>query len=904
MGEQQPTPIELGIDTHVDNADHTVFESITKKGVAELLDSVEPKYWPKIIDEQLRDNLWRNQYDYGVISYKVARGFLSCDDVRETSDRHFREDFISGVTDELAYDFEFKRFMNNVYEIVHTIGTYKNRYLLSPDQTDVVPNKVEVDKQKRHLTYTSVMDSSDDKFYLLVCNPETDLSQLTVEQLGDVLKRLLSIDRVDEVDVLHALEQSLFSNSDGRKLFLEALELVATKYSCASTGQSEITKIYALWETVAQSADYFGFSAFFDSTLRMYGHSAVDPFLKMRFVIELNKWLVGNQGYSDFILQRLSLSDAKEHSNAILLDLLHKQSRSDIQKGSAVMVDEIISKCEGKCKMSERNYFLQTQLEGIKDQEKGGIDIGTYAPLYIGDGQYIIFDPYGAAYLSEKKDSDLISVLAKHTRPRILSLQKIPSVLTPDRKNDNDSSTFSESGPEEHEEFLNASGEDFIDVAQEYGFHLLNKKDFPVLGKAGEPLTVQEITEYQYMVQPSTRVLLYNSFGVELSQLSRKEQFLFLKYLNQVSVANTDTMKKFTSRYRVDGVRAFLSLERGEKTLGDDIVAFGQHDVAATVFRYYGALLDSAERAEELVREVSGCDGEACNELAEQVRENILNRAQIDLERAVRAKTDAEKAGLAERLQTYVAHAKEYVALLQEVGGRVESKSAGELSASEREQMKILQRGNYNKLYKGTEFDEFKEAVFAALDAHLDHPEEHPDTVFNILKDSDKVVSFNRFDVVRSSDGREINYFGSFNADPAYSGVGGVMLEETVSKCLEDGRPMMAHCDPTQDISKKYIEDGFVATALVDFHGHGDFEIWRTQHIDVHFLSKQMTVAELLARKNMDGSMIVRKQCSPEHYDELRAGKVLTRSFKDSGLSYVVFEPLPEPLRETFRLEP
>ena len=63
--------------------------------------------------------------------------------------------------------------------------------------------------------------------------------------------------------------------------------------------------------------------------------------------------------------------------------------------------------------------------------------------------------------------------------------------------------------------------------------------------------------------------------------------------------------------------------------MGDDIVAFGQNnEVAGSVFKYYGELLDSADRAEALVREVTNCEVGNCAELANQVRENILNRAQ------------------------------------------------------------------------------------------------------------------------------------------------------------------------------------------------------------------------------------------------------------------------------------
>jgi len=861
--------------------------SIDRDDIGSLLGDTDPKLWPKIIAEKLEVDAL-NSYEYGELSYKLAREFLSgFDEFGNQNNRQFQEEFFSGVTVDLTYS-DFKRFIDKVYDIANTVGTYRNRYFYHPDTTRITGTEAKIEEDDALME--SITNTPDDALFELVENTK-DLSHLGSNQLGEILNRLLKTGGLDEYDVFEVIANKVSGDQ-----FLEAFEHVAINYSHASTDQKGIFKMYAFWEGIARTAESFGFSSFLESTLRMYGHPSVDPFLKMRFVLELNKWLIGNQGYSDLIVEKLDLSNAEDHSNAVILDLLHKQSRSDVRKGSAVVVDEIVRKLEEKNELSKRNFFLQAQLENIKDKEKFVSGIGSYAPLYVGDEQYILFDPYSAAYLSEKEDYELLSDLAQHTGPRTWGAQRIPEILTPDRKSEDESFDFYDSGLfEKHEDFLTARGEDFIEVAQKYNFHLLDSGDFPTLGQSSKPPSPQDISEYLYMVQPEMRVLLHDSFGVDLTQLSRAEQLHFLNYLKRTNVANADTMKRFTSLYGVDGMRTFLSLERGDETLGDHIVAFGRHDeVAGTVFKYYGELLNSAERAEALVREVSDCEGYICIELGNQVRENIINRAQKDLEKAVRSHDPGE---VAAQIENYVAAAKEYVALLQEIGaGKIESVSPESLTEEERARMQELLLNNYNKAYPEPENEAFKTVVAGSLTKSFSNP----NTVFRVLRDKEKIVGFNRFDTLRDHTGKEVSYCGSFNVDPAYNGVGSVMLEETIKERLQDGRPMMAHCDPNQDIAKKYIEHGFVATKLYSFAGKPSFEIWRSQDSASQLASKEKSIEELLSETEDTKSILVREKTAPESYPELQDNMGLTRYFTYQGKTYLVFETLPDNLQSDF----
>jgi hypothetical protein len=415
---------------------------------------------------------------------------------------------------------------------------------------------------------------------------------------------------------------------------------------------------------------------------------------------------------------------------------------------------------------------------------------------------------------------------------------------------------------------------------------------FMVLGPKDD---VDVVDIYKSFSSLHTRDTIENFLGFSYSQIPMRSQLQFIYYLHDKDTDQVEHIREFVSLHGPDGLATFLSLERGDKTLGEKIVEFGTHEgIARTVFRYYGELLDSAERAEQIVREVSGCEGDACYELTQQVRENILNRAQVDLEAAVRTDDPSQ---VAAQVGRYVAKAKEYVAILQEVGTKeIEVLSTDAVTADERSQMTQLLQSNYDTMYPGPDNEEFRTGVLSSLQNSFSGPE----TTFRVLRDGDTIVSFNRFDTLKYPNGKEISYFGSFNADPAYNGAGRVMLETTIRERLGDGRPMMAYCDPAQDISRKYVEDGFVVTGFHEFAGKQLFEIWRTGDIAAHVKTKRLSTEALLAMVGASGPIVVREQTTADDFPELYTGMALTRHFRNNEKTYLVFETLPSHLQTAF----
>jgi hypothetical protein len=387
-------------------------------------------------------------------------------------------------------------------------------------------------------------------------------------------------------------------------------------------------------------------------------------------------------------------------------------------------------------------------------------------------------------------------------------------------------------------------------------------------------------------------------FGFKYEELTLKTQVMFIQYVIDKDSVEVDEVKQFisaadTEKEKIDRFRTFLSLEQGGETLGDDIVTFGKNfEGAEKVFSYYSELLDSADKAEELVRKVSSCDGEECIKMANQVRDNILKRAQRDLETAVQTNDVSE---VESQIENYLVEAKEYVAVLQEIdAGNIENINSDELTLADQDKLLVLLQTNYDSTYPEPEDRVFKEAVYYSLKKNFSNP----DNTFKILRDGEKIVSFNRFESKVDSTGTEITYFGSFNADPAYSGAGSVMLEKTIEEELQKGNPIQAHTDPAQSITKKYINGGFVVTNIEDNYagtGRMIFEIWQSPDINSQLESKSMSDEQLLEMtENSHSSITVREQTESDTYPEITSGQALTRYITQNNKTYLVFEKIPE----------
>ncbi|HMA78665.1 MAG TPA: hypothetical protein VKP88_06060 [Candidatus Paceibacterota bacterium] len=318
----------------------------------------------------------------------------------------------------------------------------------------------------------------------------------------------------------------------------------------------------------------------------------------------------------------------------------------------------------------------------------------------------------------------------------------------------------------------------------------------------------------------------------------------------------------------------------------------------------FTALNDVADKAEDLVRsEAPQLDEDQLKEMAEHVRTTLIAQAQKVVELAASA---TDERSLRQSLTSFTFDARAYVALLQSLGvermlsNPLREVASTELTEAQQQRMLSLLRENYQAMYPGEEYKEFRDAVESSLIKSF-----HNDlTKFYLLENDDEIVSFNRFDKIRDNSDRKILYFGSFNADSTYRGVGGEMLEKTIEKKMHNSDFIFAHCDPKMAISQKYIEDGFVATQTETVAGHFSFEIWRSGTVLENLKTKQMTKDDLVAKANIspgpESDYFVREVEPSDRFDELDSGLayLLTRYFTYEVKTYVAFELNPAVSKE------
>jgi transposase-like protein len=345
------------------------------------------------------------------------------------------------------------------------------------------------------------------------------------------------------------------------------------------------------------------------------------------------------------------------------------------------------------------------------------------------------------------------------------------------------------------------------------------------------------------------------------------------------------------------GVGGFreLTIDQKRKSLAREITESVEH------------ITELADRAEDLVTSEFGEDG-ADSVNVESIRDDLLKQAD-------RLVVLAGKAGneqiLREQLDIFEADIRAFSALSKNAGLEkllekpLERINTLSLSEQDKDTMRSQLNTNYALEYPGAEDKEFREGVANSFEDSLVNPE----TEFFVLRDQDRIVSFYRYDKKIDANGEGILYFGSFNSNPLYKGASGNLPEATDKEKLSQTDRMFAHCDPKSDISKKYIESGFIGTQLVDAWGKPSFEIWQSSDSADVLKTKKMSVKELIAMADQtqlkDQDYFVREIEPDDPFYELDEGLafLLTRYFTHDGKTYAAFE-VNSALSMKFSLEP
>jgi len=510
--------------------------------------------------------------------------------------------------------------------------------------------------------------------------------------------------------------------------------------------------------------------------------------------------------------------------------------------------------------------------------------------------------------------------------------------------------------------------ESIISNPDQYKKTLLKQEAFTKLLNYFKPLAVEDISVRNMSKNESSMDLIlfrklhekyhrqniYQITGVNLAEMPLKEQNSFVNYLKFANNIKVERIKLFAKRFDIKGLRTFLSLEHGGKEMGDKILTLGEklpEEVAEELFKKYSTFVDQANSLESFIKDNFAKDFTKDSELLNKIREYIFKKGE-ELISSVYSKSNnddfnadqvlkdldnihVEKGLLLSIIKLLKSESNEFniedvLALeLQTLrpGDFVMAEhllSNSKLdSKMEKEEKEILDiKKQMEQIYKENYSDmpELQQDLLLDFDNFIKGESKYrysAGSEINILKYHDKVVSFNRFELVFLN---KLN-FKSFNVDKSIqgSGIGQLMTKATLDEKAKDNT-IIADCLSSKPISSYYIENGFIARKFYSMHGQPCLSIARDdKFIPKEFRTKTLSIDDILAEKNLPNGTIVKRsrtqeECDfsfivPENYSKVSnplpnyvapEKYVLTRYFfdKNSKEWITVFESVEKDLNE------
>lgn len=427
--------------------------------------------------------------------------------------------------------------------------------------------------------------------------------------------------------------------------------------------------------------------------------------------------------------------------------------------------------------------------------------------------------------------------------------------------------------------------------------------------------SAEDILAYKLFVSRGLLKSLQNDFGADLSQLNIREQFHFFNFIKDILPEEVGGVQNFTKTFGLTGMRSFLALEELGPMFGWTIASgatlaaqLGLKGTIDNILKKYLELEDQTQVAEDyLKKNFDTEDQEAVHEMIKNIRKRAAHTYKELLSHSVG--TSEDEAKIAELIERTNAEAVLFTSAfgtlkrsgdldLESIKDTVfESVSALSFSKEDIERMDEILKRNW-----GGESEEFlaevKQSLYTAL--------ENEKSTFYVLRHKGQIVGFNRFDDNTADENNPHIYFGSFNTDPEYGNgkLGEAIYEESLKHELKRGTHIEANCDPNSPITKKYLSSGFVATNYFDFGGKPSFHIVHFGELSEGLAGRVTPIETIIANAERGeyktGSIVMRemKFDEPEDFREISEGKVLSKYFEQNGKTYLVFEELPEFLKD------
>lgn len=409
--------------------------------------------------------------------------------------------------------------------------------------------------------------------------------------------------------------------------------------------------------------------------------------------------------------------------------------------------------------------------------------------------------------------------------------------------------------------------------------------------------------DYVTALSSDVRGVIEKDFGVDFKDLSIREQMCFVSFLKDVSVQDAETIKEFVSAYGKLGVQAFLSLDElgpqhGWALAGGAMTLKGTRyqQVVEKVFKKFLEMdTMSLQATEYLSSNFNSQDSEAVTKIMLDLRKRAadllaemlsgtLDETHID---QTIAQSKADNALFLSSFRTLKERGELNIEEVQDTS--FESVSAPHISSADADEMRAILKENWK-----SEGKTFQEEVTKSLEDAFSSEK----STFYILRHRGQVVGFNRFDDHSDTEDPKV-YFGSFNTDPSFGNgkLGEVLYEESLKEQRKKGVPIEAHCNPLSPITQKYIESGFVATAIENYAGVSSFTIVSDERVLSALVTKEWgtekVIRESLAQDNDNVKVYSVKNTTEIPFEIVNDGFVLSRYFKLENRIYAVFEMPP-----------
>lgn len=391
-------------------------------------------------------------------------------------------------------------------------------------------------------------------------------------------------------------------------------------------------------------------------------------------------------------------------------------------------------------------------------------------------------------------------------------------------------------------------------------------------------------------------------FSFPIRDLTLREQIWFVNSLKNYRPEKEKIIMEFTKKFGLDGARAFLSCEYGDK-FRETVLSIGEklpEELARQVFKQYGKLaLLAQEKSEELIREFTA-EGKELKVSAAAVEQELLRRAkdflaEVAVAAEVSPKVVAEK--MARHETDMVVFAGIFRAAfkgatevnLEEIRGlKLESQTPSEILPTDKTAMMDIFTENWRE-------QKPESAEFLARQLKDKLAEQTADSKFYLLKKDGKLIAFVCFDAIDDIDGRSALYGKSFNIkkDLRGSAIGEAIMKNTVDAEAAE-KTIIIDVFPELIAGTKYVEDfGFTLVGVKEFPADEDGKT------ETRFIMKRDDrAAKAYRRKKIKPELFDLSEGTDEMTERVKAmaeqGFVGTKYFADpenKNLRYIVFEP-------------